>query len=94
MILRGPALFFALALGLTWLTQLPALLATHGVLAGPAARYRVKSWRDGAPEPAAWDFETTETRNVIPAGGALFVSHNTDVTVGTITVTANNPLEP
>lgn len=39
MMTRGPALFFALALGLTWLTQLPALLATYGVIAGPAGRY-------------------------------------------------------
>jgi hypothetical protein len=62
-------------------------------LPGPAARYRVKSWKAAAPEPAAWDLETIEDRNVIAGGGALFVSHNTDVTVGTLTVTANDPQE-
>ena len=59
-------------------------------LPGTAARYRVKSWKDGQPEPAAWDFETTEQRDAIPAGGALVVSHNTDVTIGNLTVKPND----
>ena len=36
---RRIALYFAAAFGLTWLCQLPALLATYGLLAGPAERY-------------------------------------------------------
>lgn len=36
---RRIALFFAAAFGLTWLCQLPALLATRGLLAGPMERY-------------------------------------------------------
>lgn len=59
-------------------------------LPGNAARYRVKSWKDGQPEPAAWDFETTEERDAIPAGGALVVSHNTDVTIGSLTAKPND----
>ncbi|MBI5772949.1 MAG: hypothetical protein HZA89_04290 [Verrucomicrobia bacterium] len=59
-------------------------------LPGSAARYRVKSWKDGQPEPAAWDFETTEERDAIPAGGALVVSHNTDVTIGNLSVKPND----
>ncbi|MDP3072895.1 MAG: hypothetical protein Q8N18_21565 [Opitutaceae bacterium] len=62
-------------------------------LPGPAARYRVKSWKAAEPEPADWDFETTEDRNVLTAGGALFVAHNTDVTVGAIGATRNDPNE-
>lgn len=63
-------------------------------LPGPAARYRVKSWKVGAPEPDAWDLDAKEALNVLPAGGALLVSHNTDVTFGRITATPNNPNEP
>jgi len=36
---RRIALYFAAAFGLTWLCQLPALLATCGLVAGPSARY-------------------------------------------------------
>lgn len=63
-------------------------------LPGPAARYRVKSWKVGQPEPAAWDMETKESANVLPSGGALVVSHNTDVTIGAIKATPNDPKEP
>lgn len=35
----GVARFFALALGFTWLLQLPALLAQRAVIPGPAERY-------------------------------------------------------
>jgi len=63
-------------------------------LPGPAARYRVKSWKSGTPEPAAWDMDTKETTHVLASGGALVVSHNTDVTIGNITATGNSPREP
>ena len=63
-------------------------------LPGPAARYRVKSWQAGQPEPAAWEMDTTERTNVLTSGGALVVSHNTDVTIGLITANPNDPREP
>jgi len=58
-------------------------------LPGPAARYRVKSWKANEPEPVAWDMDTKESTNVLSAGGALIVSHNTDVTIGKLTATPN-----
>lgn len=61
---------------------------------GPAARYRVKSWQAGQPEPAAWEMDTTERTNASTSGGALVVSHNTDVTIGLITANPNDPREP
>lgn len=63
-------------------------------LPGPASRIRVKSWKAGEPEPAAWDMDTSEGGRDIPAGGALVVSHNTDVTFGKISATLNDPIEP
>jgi hypothetical protein len=63
-------------------------------LPGPASRIRVKSWPAGEPEPAAWDMDSKEGGGAIPAGGALVVSHNTDVTFGMLTATRNNPNEP
>jgi hypothetical protein len=63
-------------------------------LHGPAARYRVKSWKDSEAEPAAWEMDSSTGGGDIPSGGALLVSHNTDVTFGTLTVTPNDPNEP
>lgn len=63
-------------------------------LPGPAARYRVRSWRAGEPEPATWDVDAKQDRHVLRSGGALLVSHNTDVTFGTITATVNDTNEP
>lgn len=63
-------------------------------LPGAAARYRVKAWRDGEPEPAGWDVDSREGGPVVPAGGALLVAHNTDVTFGRLTATPNAPDEP
>lgn len=56
------------------------------------ARYRVKAWRTGEKEPAAWDLDTTENKVTPPTGGALLIAHHTDVTFGSIYVTANAPL--
>ncbi|MBI5692314.1 MAG: hypothetical protein HZC55_19705 [Verrucomicrobia bacterium] len=63
-------------------------------LPGPAARYRVKSWKYGDPEPARWDMDSKEGGATIASGGALLVSHNTDVTFGKFTATQNDPEEP
>ena len=63
-------------------------------LPGPAARYRVKSWKDGEPEPAAWDLDSKEGGAAIPSGGALLVAHNTDVTFGNLHVTPNDSQTP
>jgi hypothetical protein len=60
-------------------------------LPGAAARYRVKSWKTAEPEPAAWDMDVRENPPTFQTGGALIVSHNTDVTIGTITATRNTP---
>jgi hypothetical protein len=63
-------------------------------LPGPASRIRVRSWKAGEREPVTWDMDTREGGQAIPAGGALVVAHNTDVTFGTIVVTPNDPGEP
>ncbi|MBL9212710.1 MAG: hypothetical protein JNL92_19770 [Opitutaceae bacterium] len=63
-------------------------------LPGPAARYRVKSWRDGDTEPVTWDLDSREGGGAIPRGGALLVAHNTDVTFGALRATLNDPHEP
>jgi len=60
---------------------------------GPAARCRVRVRKDGDNEPAAWDMDTSEGSGMIPAGGALMVAHNTDVTLGALLVTPNLPEE-
>lgn len=60
-------------------------------LPGPAARYRVKYWKDGESEPAQWDMDTKEGENPIKSGGVLIIAHNTDVTFGKITVTPKGP---
>jgi hypothetical protein len=62
-------------------------------LPGPAARYRVKTWKAGEREPSAWDMDVGEGGAEIPAGGALLVAHNTDVTFGNVTATPNDPRE-
>lgn len=62
-------------------------------LPGPSARYRVKAWKESEPEPAAWDMDERDGGSAIPSGGALLVSHNTDVTFGNFSATPNDPKE-
>lgn len=46
--------------------------------------YSVKLWEEGQPEPANWDLQATEPPGNLPAGSALLIAHNTDVTFGNV----------
>lgn len=48
--------------------------------------YRLKIWIEGEEEPAAWDFEVTQTsQEALRGGGVAFVAHHVDVTFGALT---------
>jgi hypothetical protein len=58
------------------------LRARVETLPGGVARYRVRQWNDGEPEPGAWAVEAVEAPGTdLKAGSLLIVPHNTDVTV-------------
>jgi len=51
-----------------------------------AARYRVKLWEAGSPEPEAWAVELLKNPPDVYQGGALLISHYTEVTFGDVEV--------
>lgn len=86
---------FEMALGVTYIFKMRVETVTS-----TSARYSLKAWRQGQPEPA-WEsatfsevFQVVDT-NDQPQGGVLLVSHNADATFGNVTVTqlpTDNPL--
>lgn len=60
-------------------------------LPGGVAYYRAKSWKSGEPEPTSWEMAVRDEQPLIRSGGALIVAHNTDVTIGRVTATPNEP---
>jgi len=50
------------------------------------SNYRVKMWRDGEAEPAAWGIERTDPADARPHGSVLLVAHLVDATFGNVTV--------
>ena len=51
-----------------------------------AARYRVKLWEDGTPEPGNWDVELLKKPSDVHQGGALLIAHYSEVTFGDVEV--------
>ena len=52
-----------------------------------SARYSVKLWPAGEPEPGTWDLELDKHPGDVQNGGALLIAHYTEVTFGDVTVT-------
>lgn len=53
--------------------------------------YRVKIWKHALPEPKEWTFEAYENEpSLHNKGGALLLTHHTDVTFGNISVKSVN----
>jgi hypothetical protein len=61
----------------------------HRVRGNPdgSARYSVKLWPAGDPEPEAWDLELDKDPGDVQNGGALLIAHYTEVTFGDVEVT-------
>lgn len=87
---------FEMALGVPYIFKLRVETVTS-----TSARYSLKAWRQGDPEPA-WESSTfSEVYRVVdtndkPRGGVLLVAHHADATFGDVTVTqipANNTLD-
>ncbi|MFC1715875.1 hypothetical protein ACFL6S_19555 [Candidatus Poribacteria bacterium] len=51
-----------------------------------AARYRVKLWETGMPEPEDWDVELLKEPSDVHQGGALLIAHYSAVTFGDLEV--------
>jgi CubicO group peptidase (beta-lactamase class C family) len=50
--------------------------------------YSLKAWRDGDPEPAAWDYvERQVSATALRTGGVALVAHEADVTFGDLEIT-------
>jgi CubicO group peptidase (beta-lactamase class C family) len=49
--------------------------------------YSLKAWRDGEPEPAAWDYTVRQTSaRALRSGGLALVAHEADVTFGDLEI--------
>lgn len=87
---------FEMALGVTYIFKLRV-----ETVSSTSARYSLKAWRQGDPEPS-WSSSTfSEVYQVVDTddktrGGVLLVAHHADATFGDVTVTqipANNTLD-
>jgi hypothetical protein len=60
----------------------------HGVesIRDGGARYRVKLWENGTPEPEDWDAELLKKPAHVLQGGALLIAHYSEVTFGDVVV--------
>ena len=50
------------------------------------AYYRLKFWKQGDPEPAAWDIEGSSADNNLPSGSVVLEAHHVDAEFGDVQV--------